>query len=349
MSIVCPDCPSGARPIEGCELIDTQNRMHMFACKTCGDGYNQHDNFPACNDYKIIGGHVVCRHHCGLCPNCTTDYNPNDCYMVQKTNEYWGEKWTVHKFSHDCFVEGDKTCPAYGIVQQKCYRDCGNYTKTMLDGAACSECQNKAMCRHTICRERIENSSIGRKFKRCTEHIGTIECIECKSVFRGHGMLRCINCIPTGSAECRKCNKVLKYGTLLLPLRDMTKCLRCDDWRGGYKYKGTLHELFISTNFRLFESRVKLVCANVDCDSIRALTICAATLQTCNGAKPGYLRKLMLRNVQDDESPMDESGYACLVLMQHYRLPNDIRLMIIDMYEKGGSVEEMLRRKHRDM
>lgn len=355
MSIVCPDCPSGARPIEGCELIETQNRMHMFACKTCGDGYNKDDRMgDACNDYKIIGEYLVCRHYrCMLCPDCTAmEYIPGDCYMVQKTNMYWGVKLIVHRFSHDCVVESDEPCPKYGVVQQKCYRNCGNsckYTRTMLDGAACSKCADTSMCRDRTCRERIENSSIGRISERCTEHISAIECIECKGVFRGHNMLRCAKCIPIDSAECRKCNKVLKYGTLLLPLRDMTMCLRCDDWRGGYKYKGTLHELFISTNFRLFESRVKLVCATIPCNIKRALCICAATLQTCNGAKPGYLRKLMLRNVQDDESPMDDSGYACLVLMQHYRIPNDIRLMIIHMYEQGGSVERMLRRKHEGM
>jgi hypothetical protein len=344
---VCPDCPSGARPIQGCELITTKDRMHMFKCKTCGDGYNLGDSAVPCDEYKIVDGYLVCRCQDVLCSKCTNGFNPADCYVIMSHG--W-RGYVAHKFSHDSVSMSESQCPQYGIPQQKCHNsDCDNYTKTTHPGAACSVCKDKSSCTHGRCMQRIENSYVGRDFKCCTEHIWPIECIDCKNVFRGHGVLRCAKCIPTGSVECLQCNKVLKYGSLFMPEREMTTCLRCDDWRGNYNHKGTLHELFISTSFRLFESRVKLICANLECDFPRALVICAATLEVTHGAKRGYLRKQMLRNLQENESPLDdESGYACLVLMKHYKLPNDIRLMIIHMYQYDNeSVEQMLRRKHR--
>lgn len=347
MTIACPNCNRQVQYLaSGCFAIF---RIEDVSCQTCADGYIIS---PPCDDYKLIGDAIVCRHSVDShCMRCARDYDPSKCYMVAIEPIHGGTSTLIHTHQYDCTVvcTDSRDCD---IQTQQC-ANCEGYIMLDHDGAFCDECFQKEQQEHvdTACGCIIENSTRGRKMRACDYHIRTADCIECKKAFMyvySHHRpfrFRCNDCMPSASMECinEKCKQVYAWGNVGAPNRTMNTCTYCEVSKG---YIGW-HHIFVYPEYMRFPATVAAFVAergwNMPIN--HALVITASTLEAVHCDHEVFM-EILIRNLKKHAKKIkkhigtdtllpgpvlmiEKSAVACMVLMQW--LPNDIRLKIIDM------------------
>lgn len=342
MFINCPVCGHGCQYLnEGCHAKYMELTCRTFRCHTCADGTV--DTQP-CKDFKTLGNHVICR--CDWdgvqCKGCCK-FGPDVRYIIAYRDIRFSTRRMIHTYERDCVVDFTETEYSNCELQTQVCATCDRGVLMGHTGAICLKCwrdeiqQDWCHGRMDNCRHVIENSAIGRELRACSTCLIRRDCHTCIQPFvyvKNTWYLnrfRCDACKPPCKLECNKCGHVYNWGSVFAPERSMWFCTLCD--RQGFD----LHTLFARVEFVTFGSMACAIIPHV-MNVPRALVICAATIETTNRAKPGYLEQLMVRNLQENNSPLDdESAIACLVLMRYYRLPNDIRLKIIAMAQQSDA------------
>lgn len=338
--ITCPDCGKQCRYLlAGCAQAYMKQSKRTYTCYTCGDGAVTH---PPCETFGLFNGKVVCLcmhgdiNTCARC--CSFAFGERYVQLVCISNHYCGDADILHtalSVGADAIIpipHDVEWCPLLGGKITQCVQ----CPQLLIDeghkGQMCHLCQPPDMCGIHDCKDKICNSTIGRQLQSCRAHTYEQFCIECKVFFQSRGKkVRCRACNPNNLVECLTCRTGYNCGSVYMPTRMADpKCLKCHDDQ-------TLHGVFACSMLDDFERMVAWVCKHMRTHARMltydaAVVICAMTYEsTCQNASKRYKISLMCRNLRESVYAFDnhKCSLSCLVFMR--RLPNEIRLKIIEM------------------
>jgi hypothetical protein len=340
--ITCPDCGKQCQYLlTGCVQAYTKQSKRTYTCYTCGDGTV---TYPPCDTFGLFNGQVVCvcmHGDINACTQCCS-FTSGERYVELVYSWTYGKNedilHTALSVGADAIIpipmphDDNEWCPLHGGKITQCIQCPQMLIDKGYQGQLCHLCQPSDTCGMHGCNNICWNSTLGRQLRSCQVHASEQFCIECKVFFQSRGKkYRCRVCNPNNLIECSSCRAGYNYGSVYMPTRMAEpKCLKCVD-------DPTLHGVFASSQLEDFEHMVawvlSLVRAPVTHDA--AIVICAMTYESLHpDTSKRYKISLMCRNLRKGIYAFDNNkcSLSCLVFMR--RLPNEIRLKIIEMVKR---------------